>query len=142
MWTGDELTNLETVVGHRQIRYDIPNSVYPPYEFRAQPGVTDLLQVVNLPERCGTIDGRLGEFDLRVKVTAMTIQLLNPQLLSDGTFSFDLSRAVNRNCQVQASADFTSWSTITNILPTTDPEKTTVPPGLATTNRFFRVQAN
>ena len=140
VWTGNELTNLEAVVGHRQIRYDIPNSVYPPYEFRAQAGVTYLLQVVNLRERCDTIDGRLGEFELRVKANAVTIQLRDPQLLSDGTFSFDLSGAVNRNCQIQGSADFTSWSTITNILPTTDPEKTTVTPGLA--NRFFRVQAN
>jgi surface-anchored protein len=70
-----------------------------------------------------------------------TIQLSSPKLLSDASFAFSLSGAVNRACEIQTTADFVGWNTVTNIVPITSPQTVTVPADAGKSQWFFRVQA-
>ena len=81
-------------------------------------------------------DGASGEILLRIDIA--NVSLGNPRRLPDGTFQFTLDSPAGRTCQIDASAELTTWTAITTLLNTNGTVVVTDPAATNLAARFYR----
>ncbi len=66
------------------------------------------------------------------------IELRDPRLLADASFTFHLLGAASQSVVIQATENFAQWVPVTNLLITASPQLITIPADTNQSRRFFR----
>jgi surface-anchored protein len=83
---------------------------------------------------------RFDVLPLPTNAPPVEIQFAEPLQVSGSGFTFSLNGAENLSIEVQATDDFKTWASVTNLVVSSPSQAITVPTDRAETKQFFRVQ--